>query len=72
MGFTVDFEQLFEVHVRVFLGCRQALVTEEFLDGPQVGSPAEKVGSKGMAQGMGADFPPGRGDLDVFVHNPLN
>ena len=46
VAFLVDFEELFEVDVRVFLGRGQARMAQELLDDAQVRAPAEEVGGE--------------------------
>ena len=53
MAFSVDVEDLTDVHVRVFLSRSQAGVSQEFLDRPKVRSPAEEMGGERMAEGSG-------------------
>lgn len=53
-------EEMSEVKVGVFLGCRQAFVPQKLLNDAQVCSPAQKVGSKRVAERVGADSSLGR------------
>src|SRR5262245_46768476 len=55
----MQLDDLFEaggVHVSVDLGGRDIGVAKESLHRPQVGPPLEKVGGKGVAQGMGREM----------------
>ena len=72
MGFAVDLEEPFEVHVRVFLGCSQAFVAEKLLNRTQIRASAQKVRGKGVAEGVGADLPPHGRSLDMLIYNPLH
>lgn len=36
VGLVVDLEKLLDGRVRIFLRCREGLVSQHFLDGPQV------------------------------------
>ena len=71
MAFSVDFQKMFEVEMGVFLSRRQAFMTEELLDNPQIRSPAQKMGGKRMPEGMGTYLPPHRRTADIFVHYPF-
>ena len=53
----------------VFLGRGQTGVTEEFLDGAQVGPGLEQVGGKAVAQRVGAGFQADAAGAGVVRHN---
>jgi len=72
MALLVHLQQLFEIQVRVFLCRGQAFMAEELLYGTQVRSAAEKVGGKGMSQGMRADLTFQCRLLQVAVDRTLN
>jgi len=52
--------EVFEAHVCVFLGCGEAGVTEQFLDGPKVSAAFQQVSGEGMAERMGREAAAGR------------
>ncbi len=72
VGFAVDLKEPFEVYVSIFLGCGQAFVTKKLLDRTKIRASAQKVGSKGVAEGVGADLPPHGRTLDILIDNPLD
>lgn len=55
MAFQVGFHELLDADAGVALGGGEGRVTEEFLDGADVGAVVEKVGGEGVAQDVGAD-----------------
>ena len=55
MGAVIHFHHLLEGKLSIFLGGGEALVAQQFLNGPQVGAFAQHVSAEGMAQGMRMD-----------------
>ena len=53
---VVDLRDLPDRELGVALGGRQALVSQQFLDGPQVGTLLQHVRAEGVAQRMGVDL----------------
>ena len=72
MAFFVDLEEMAEVQVGVFLGCRQAFMAQKLLNDTQVCPPAQKVGSERVAERVGADSSLGRRTPDEGIHDPLD
>lgn len=58
MALPVNLQEMFEIEVCVLLSRCQAFVAKKLLDYPQIRSPAQQMGSEGMAKGMGANLPP--------------
>jgi hypothetical protein len=52
----VNFFEPFDVHMSVYLGGSDTCMAEHFLHLAKICSPSQKVGSKTMPQGMGADL----------------
>src|SRR5690606_15007593 len=65
MGVKIGPAQVLPGHVGVDLGGGDAGVTQEFLDGAQVGAALEHVGGEGVPQGMRRDPPVGPGAAGV-------
>ena len=57
MAFFVDFQELFQINVGVFLCGGQALMPQKLLDDPQIRTPAQKVGREGVTKRVRADLP---------------
>ena len=72
MRLAVDVEQLRGVHVRVALGRRQLHVTEELLDGAQVGASLQQVRGERMPQCVRTDAEPRAAGRDVTRHETLH
>jgi len=72
VAFFVDFQELSQINVGVFLGGGQALVPQKLLDDPQIRTPAQKVRREGVAKRVRADLPTHSRDADVFIDNPLH
>jgi hypothetical protein len=53
MGLLVHFPQAGGIQMGVNLGGGQVRVAQQQLQDPQVGPPGQKMGGKGMAQGVG-------------------
>ena len=51
-----NLRQMCTVHMHVHLGSGNALMPQHLLYGPKVGTIFQKMGSKGMPKGMGADI----------------
>src|SRR5579859_6148272 len=66
MGFVVDVHELADGGVGVFLGGGEGLVAEEFLNGAEVGAIGEKMGCKGVAEGVRMQIPIHVDETDVF------
>src|SRR6266571_3405811 len=54
VGLVVNFHQVFDGDLGVFLRGCEAFVAEHLLDGPEVGAFVEQVGSEGVAYGVRA------------------
>ena len=67
MSFVVYVHELADGRVGVFLRGGERLVTEEFLNGAQVGAIGEKMGSKRMAQRVRVQVPVHVDETDVFL-----
>ena len=56
------------VHVRVMLGRSNIGMTEQFLDGSQIGSACQEMRGETMSQRVGADFGIESCSLDIFLN----
>ena len=70
MRLIVDLQHMLHRELRIALRGGKSLVTEQFLDGTQVGAFFEQVSAEGMTKGVGVEIgwkSPGDGDL---LHDP--
>ena len=69
MCFVVGSLDVCGAYVRIDLSGDKAFVSEEFLDAPDIGPTVEQVGSKAVAEGVGAGSCVESKFLDVFLEH---
>src|SRR3989442_15315973 len=72
MRFIVHVHQLTDGGVRVFLRGGERLVSEQLLNGAQIGSIGEEMRGKGVAQGMWMEIPIDVHQADVLLDDAAN
>lgn len=68
VGLVIDLHQVIHIDMGVLLGGGEGRVAKEFLDGSKIDSPLQKVGCKGVAQGVRGDLFHGGYSEDVVVN----
>ena len=67
MGFVVDFHELTDGGMSVFLRRGEGLVAQQFLDSAKIGAVRQKMSGKSMAERMGMQVPIDVGEANVFL-----
>lgn len=70
MGLLIDLLHLFYIQVGVDLGGGDPLMSQQFLNLPQVGAPVQQMGGEGMTQRMGRMVVGQVGFLQVGFQQP--
>jgi len=68
MVLSVNCLEAVSVHMRVMLGRSNVGMTEQFLDGSQIGAARQEMRGETVSQRVGADFGIESCSLDIFLN----
>jgi len=70
MRLFVYIEQIFRIHVRIPLSCRETRVAQKLLDRPKVPATLQQMSREGVTKGVGAGLCPYRSPLETPCDDP--